>query len=998
MAQHGRSGEEAFNQALGKALRTTTARWQAMPGAIKIEQTGTLAGAAGKRPDILILDSSSPPVVIESSFSQTDADKDALARLGEKIASTGQGITMAASVAIAAEWRTFDLEEMTKRLTESAPLDYALHQQPQNNPDSHRRWPCKGFITGTVYDFAQFISAALPKEDIAHVGESVALQVDQAAERLDQHLSVEQQQRIAELSQQRTAFKGLRTTMVLWLNALLTQQRLHTQGVGGIPPLDFTSNAPPVPSDQAKIWRSILKLNWHMIFAPAVTVLEEAGNFSPAATASALQLLIRASEQIEIAQLGTQINIGAELFPKLSEDRKEAAAFYTQPSTAELLAALAIRPDDADDWASKDFFTRHKLADLACGTGTLLRAGYRRICAFHERGGGTLETLQKLHSDAMEQGLIGTDISPVAAHLTASSLAAIGSGKPYGETEIGWLRVGGGWGNTGALEYLASSSQTDLLADIAGRSHGRQERGNSVKIIDWSADWVLMNPPYSRTRGGQSAFDVAGLQEAERKACQKRWGALISGAEANKTAGMAASFLALAERKVKRGGRIGFVLPLTAALADSWTVSRQMVERWFTDITAVAVAAGQALGDEALSADTGMEEMLLTAQRRNDSEMLEKPAPIRCVVLHRAPMRVGEAGEIARAIDEASAGLATEGLSRPIRVGDDEIGQVALFRTNGKGRPWAPLGVVHTDLALAADKLAQGLLGHLCQDAPLGPKMTTIGKLFDVGPTHHLIGHLKGKKAIGAFELHPVKDANDAIGRSRFLWAADAKNQQSLMTRPTHKGIDLPTSDNQKDMRAKSSTLFYARNMRWTSQKLLAATTEHDAMGGRAWAALRHDNSNIRKSFALWANSTLGMIVHWTQGQRTHAGRSTTQMGAIRKIPCPDFPALEDSVIALAAKRFDELAGETLRPACQAHADSVRIRIDQAVLEMFAFARNIGSSVEDSRSDYNSDRTKQSTTEHEQVIAMLRQLWCAEPSVHGSNQAALMLLQSHDSS
>ena len=49
-----------------------------------------------------------------------------------------------------------------------------------------------------------------------------------------------------------------------------------------------------------------------------------------------------------------------------------------------------------------------------------------------------LESVKRLHLDAMESGLIGTDISPIAAHLTASSLAAIGMGEPYGEN-VYWL-------------------------------------------------------------------------------------------------------------------------------------------------------------------------------------------------------------------------------------------------------------------------------------------------------------------------------------------------------------------------------------------------------------------------------------------------------------------------------------------------------------------------------------------------------------------------------
>ena len=161
---------------------------------------------------------------------------------------------------------------------------------------------------------------------------------------------------------------------------------------------------------------------------------------------------------------------------------------------------------------------------------------------------------------------------------------------------------------------------------------------------------------------------------------------------------MAASFLALALKQVQHEGRIGFVLPLTAAFADSWKKSRQMVERKLTDITVVAIAAGQATGQDALSADTGMEEMLLIASRRNyrDENLYKSPSPVRCVTLRKAPTRVAEAGETARVILEATGRMRDDASSMPFHAGD-ELGQVTMLRTSGEGKPWGPVGTLHSD-------------------------------------------------------------------------------------------------------------------------------------------------------------------------------------------------------------------------------------------------------------------------------------------------------------
>ena len=146
--------------------------------------------------------------------------------------------------------------------------------------------------------------------------------------------------------------------------------------------------------------------------------------------------------------------------------------------------------------------------------------------------------------------------------------------------------------------------------------------------------------------------------------------------------------------------------------------------------------------------------------------------------------------------------------------------------------------------------------------------------------------------------------------------------------------------------------------MRWTTQALLAATTKHPAMGGSSWTALTHNDIRGCRAFALWANSTLGMMVHWTQGQRTHAGRSRTQIGALKQIPCPKLDDLPDAELDFAAKKFDELASLQLSPAYEADIDKERWKIDSATISMLRLPNDAID-----------------------AVAELRYLWCREPSV-----------------
>ena len=950
----------------------TTAKWKDNPDMFQVEQSETLTESSGKTPDILFTDSESPPLIIETSVSEADAEGDAIRRLETTTEYGGYDINTAIAVAFSENYLKMPQSMIVRSLIKGNNIRYAVFQSVSG---LRLRFPKSGFIDGTVFDLANIIpSATIPKETIENVSNDIAILVKQAANRLDV-LGPKYRQKIASLVNQRTWLKASRTMMVLWLNALLTQQQLSEQGAKNVPGLVFSYNSLPDPSEQVDIWHSILQTNWRAIFKPSVDALEGMTNTAYVPASEALDHLVKAVGMIKRARLGRHINVGAELFPKLSEDRKKAAAFYTEPATAEMLAGLAISEDDLTkkEWATDGIFREHVIADMACGTGTLLRAGYRRILSFYEKNGGSLKGVRLFHKGAMEHGVVGTDVFPIAAHLTASSLAAIGYGDPYGGMNIWWLSMGIN-GQTGSLEYLNKNTVSDLFGTKFGQMSGSKAdiQYHSAKIFDGSIDWILMNPPYSRTRGGQSTFDIAGLTVKEKKACQAKWRKIAKGKDINIKAGMAASFLILAGKKIKPGGKIGFVLPLTAAFANTWEITRRHIELNFTNITAVAVAGGDKEGS--LSADTHMSEMLLVATKRpsnsNDDHSL-----IRCVTLKEPPVRVGEAGEVARSIVDSLAHVEDEcGASRPITVGSDEIGVAYVFDAGGEGGPWGPLGVLNADLALAADGISDGILRFMNgQSIKLGVSMATINDVFNVGPSHDSIGYPSGGSIRGAFEMHPITGQSDVIGSNRSLWKADAERQSNLIVQPTHKGVEpkgIGSKEDRKKMRERGSTLFYAKGMRWTSQALLAATTKERVMGGRAWTALSHKDERVLKAAALWINSTFGLMLHWTQGQRTQIGRSSTQVGAIEVMPFPRLDNLDNTSLKRASESFTELSARLLRPACQSHVDETRRMIDNAVVGFLGLPDSTCKELNN-----------------------LRLLFCMEPTVHGHNKEALRLLE-----
>ncbi len=975
----------AFNYALSRALRRAVADW-GKKDLVVAERSRIVAGEdnQAKRLDLLVTPADGRPVVVESSYEARDADLDARSRLGLAVKDGSWILDAAVSVCIHEKNRVSSQDDIYRSLLQGQTIRYAAHQRFEGQ---EYRWPKSGHLRGDIHDLADFLQmASLPRGVLASAANEVADLVraaGQRVERLGTEITLEE---LCETISQPASARGVQVVMVLWLNALMIHKRLHRLD-RKIPSIescivhDFWSGRKDLPDIMrlVEVWYSIWGKNWRPVFGPALTALRNSMSSGDPGGAYALQLLVSAVDSLAAKRVGPFFNVGAELFPRLAEDRKASAAFYTTPAAAEFLAAMTI-PDEAAEWSGRDPWSRYVVADLACGTGTLLRAAYRRVRSLHQRSGkATRASMAAFHKRAMEVGLVGQDISAIAVHLASSSLAALGGARPYGETRIDWLPVGDsdfGDVQIGSLEYLEDGPRRNLMGGVTPQTgDGKTTAGAGVlsgRQIRPSV--VLMNPPYSRTKGGMGTFAVQDLSPEERKRCQERWGQLAKKHDVKRVAGMAASFLVVADRLLREAGRLGFVLPLSAASAESWSSVRRRIEKNFRDIVAITTVG------HSLSADTGMEEMLLIAEKRasrsreaEEPKRAElggrRPASMRCVALRQPLDDAAFSGEIARAVKRALRDLGDAEL--PVRVGDEVIGAVAEYTIHRPGEPWSGVGAARPRLAEVAATLARGELTSMSADrsARLPVPMSAMAGEVAVGPTHHLIGHLVGNDALGAFELHRIQEGVEWDPRA--LWGTDAKLQKAMRVRPTHWGAVPKALEgrNQRSMLKARSTLFCQRNMRWTSQSILFATTRRIAMGGRGWTALSHENDQLLQALALWGNSTLGMLVHWTRGQRAQLGRSPIQIRGLKKVPAPRLSKLPERDLARAATAFQELRDKTLLPACQAHCDPARREIDRAVLSMLGLPGWAKEALDE-----------------------IRLAWCKEPSVHGGNRNALRKL------
>ena len=987
--------EQTFNEALADALRSRRRAWRDDARYIIAERQQVFDDASRERPDILVAPPDIYPVVVEVEWGQP-AFGDARRKLGRWVSGTPFPVRSAIAVGAPSEIRNWSNDELWERLAQPDGLElrYAILSANIRGDETEvdlsdadvSVWPAAGYVTGAVDDLAVMCEyAAAPPALVSLTANQVAADIHSLADYLYRTMPPGVAGAIAGILGQRQELQGLRMACCIWLTSLRLHSLLEDSSPAlrqsGLNSLDWLRNVGSSGlgggvinvSDLRSEWDKILAVNYGAIFHTARNALHYSIPIAPGA--DVVSRLARIADNITTLRLGNRVDFAGELFPLLLDDREETAAHYTLPETAELLAQLAVARLDLPDWSDTGAVANLRVADLACGTGALLRAAYHGIRRRHEAAGGNAEDL---HRAMMEGSITGLDINALASHMTAAGLSTAEIATEYHTSRIAAVAVLGG--NTGSLELLETDQITDVTGQLARTATANLEQPTAIPVPHHSQDLVIQNPPYSRARGDRRMFDVTGITEPQRRRSVKRLTAIRNSLRnagnemPDGQAGLGADFSALAGKKLKPGGVFATVLPLTAAHSESWEGFRRTIEREYREITAIAFTVHEGA---MMSADTYMNEMLLVATRRglvkNHKDDTDEPAQITCVNISAIPQSVAESYWYAKWIDDIRQSNASNGI---IYEGGQRIGSWTAITPPSAGFPWFAVGIQdHEQAAVAGELLAGRLYSQESQQRwDFSLPMTTLDRVVAIGPTHHLIGHVRGaREAIGAFTFDPIDPRYYPTHLS--LWAADAEMQTRLLVSPTHDG--QPATNDEAELRQmidQRSDLFISRTLRLTSQALAAARADRLMMGGRAWTALLSDDDDVKAALAIWLNSTFSLIVRTSYSQTTQPGRATMQVRALAGFPVPDFTAdrqAGEQARAIARQRIGELATLELRPVSYAFQDAHRHRIDRVALEMLGLGEN------------------------QQAIAAvgaLRNRWCREPSVHGSNRAIMQAL------
>ena len=891
----------------------------------------------------------------------TNAEAEARSRLGFEVVATGRLIESAIALRYPEDLRGSG--NLAESLVE-ATISYCVVSEDED------RFPRSGWIDGTVGDLAELVRlVSVPQRAVDEAADALEKGIERAASILNQlHESrPDVMPAIAGLLGMADVIQTRRMAGAIIANAMVFHERLA--GLHGVKPLSQLCSA-SVSSPKREIlsaWTAILKINYWPIFAIAKDIVDQL----PAAEAAQLLTDLRTTvEDVAATGANQAHDLTGRIFQRLIADRKYLATFYTLPSSAALLARLAVAKIHSVDWSDADAIGGLHIGDFACGTGALLSAVYDQIAVRHEQAGGDLAAL---HPVMMEEVLYGCDVMPSAIHITGSTLSGAQPTVKFGKSRLYTLAYGrqdDGTVRIGSLELLQSSATMTLFntADPALRtgSVGEETAAQvTVEIPDEGFDLVIMNPPFTRATNHEGAhadvtnpaFAAFGATQADQTEMGKRINRLGKGTCYHGNAGIASAFAALVNRKLKPGGVLAMVLPLSAAAGLSWQGFRELLGRKYTDLTVLSIAANGK--DMSFSSDTGMAECLVIARKSCVGEVREPPPPrAHFTSLARRPDGFASAALLGRGlIDSDGIRNIEDGPygGSALMEGDMPAGEVLSAPSRPDGEVWGAVRVSDYSVAQTADALTNSKLWLPGTSKALDLPILALGEIGSLGLVDR---DINGPLPRGPFD----KTTPSPTSTYPALWNHNAKNETRIVCAPDSQlRVRQGMEDKAFVVWAMASRAHISRGFRFNSQPLAVAFTERQSMGGRAWPNVQFNNPVHDYVFTVWGNSTLGMVCYWWHSNRQVAGRGDTTIRSAESLPVLDFRTLTDDQLSTAESIFDEFRDKELMPAYLADADPNRALLDRRVIcDLLGFDED---------------------TYH--AVRRLSAKWCAEPSVHG---------------
>ncbi len=921
--------------------------------------------------DAIVIERGREPVGIEAKFATTTNAKNLIEQAETRLVLEleteyhvfGKTLSNVMAILYPDRFKTIPGKDINSQLRDAGDLQYKL---VNTVGDTVGHFPENGWAKGTVGDIANALHVgAMPSSHLETAAEEMEKSINKAAylledaivdhpaigKKIETILHQEVFSKDGDNTAEKPNIQTLRMAALIITDAFVFQSSLagkaEMESVRSLrqllPIIDY--------ADVIDDWNTILKVNYRPIFEDARNLVEALAT-DDRLVKYILKLLCEAAKDLVDTGIAQIHELAGIVFQKLITDRKYVKANYTLPESAVLLSTL-VMPELPKG-------PLPKVADFACGTGALLNGVYQRILSLYEQQGGNG---RDIHQRMLEKHIGGVDIMPNATHLTAAALASTHTDIKIADTRILTAPYGlmnDGSYAVGSLELLDDMKLFDTDAvQIGGKEDTVVKFQQAFQHFEF--DIVIQNPPFTRAGSDsntdipKSTFQGSGRPEEEQKMMQAAL-KLKDRKVSDGIADFAPNFVDLADKKLKRGGTMGFILLLTVLRSPITQKIRDMWATEYHNVVVITMSQAEAV-DCAFSADTEKAECIVVATKG----VGENTGRGKFVCLNRRPQSPLEAMEIANQISKSSGARKLEDAPSGgdiVSVGNVKSGQM-LDCPIKSGVAWVATRARSMALLQSAHKLKAGSLHLPMEREPIPVDICQVQHIAQVGSADLY------RKKNGPFILvegyEPNSDGYPA------LWKVNAPLQRAMMAEPNATAI--PRSDENATVKRAldcNSKTHYHINMRFTSNSMLSSFTEEPSIGIRSMINVLLNDPRHEIAWTLWCNSTLGFFCHWLHSSKQDMGRGTLRQQTLETLPTLDVRKLSDKQLTNADALFERLKYKRMLPVNECAYDFMREELDRLLLtEVLGITSN---------NVLKSMRT-------------LREMLCAEPSIHGGKQS-----------
>ena len=705
---------------------------------------------------------------------------------------------------------------------------------------------------------------------------------------------------------------GCTVAVLLMLNALILHGRLEKTS-GQVARLIGENTLRQIAAAEdpcdvlAETWMSILEYDYRPVFQPARNVVRHLGKSEhrTAAWRAIRRLATWADENAEhYATMGMEY--AGQLFSRVMGHQAADGAYFTRPEAARLLAELAIDEMGVTNWNDPAEWPKLKVADLACGSGTLLNAWIEGVKDRMRALGADEPRCAAWHKKAVEELTTGLDINQVSLQLAAGRFTLGNLNVDYRKMALHCLEHGrrGADVRLGALELLGDDEVIGRAPD-SFKWEDDDVVHPDVKSALIGTRAVLINPPFSDNTKRNRNVDVETKRDMQKREMRVRDRVAASDPAAGELIdinSISTFFTPLIDSVLgEKTGVLAKILPMTACTAASGLNERQLLASRFWIKYVLMCHDPKNIN---LSQETKINECLLIGTRRGAGE----GRPTTFVNLSRYPHETDDVLAIAAAFREGNF---------------DAIGRATTWQgervTAGN---WSPVQWYDGQLAVAAFQLSRSK--HL----------KNAGELYNFGPDGRRIRDEFTRQAaddranpeIQLFDSIEESLRSSLTGTPDGLWRGKTRNADGKYG-VTTRGEEYLN---------RASHVLLAHAFRTTSSRTTSQHSPTKSVGNRYIPVLTESEADAKVVNLLW-NSTPVLLQLLSKRTRTAAyvGWSVDQLKSMR------LPAAVQSsgVRAQLAAFHDDFATRELARLNDAATDPVRRLIDDATAELFGLSR-----------------------------------------------------------